>query len=135
MIEKMMSVPRARKPEHIMYDSCCLARQQAETIPWFDGIGMCVDPWHFENKHKNTAEYCRIHCNAQDYPELLTTDGKWYFNTSIAEQVNVWLGGYHSICREMQPVKYNFFLDEMIRLRNVELVKHLRATGKNPGHA
>jgi len=99
-----MYVPRARKPEHIMYNSCCLAWQQAENIPWFDGIGMCVDPWHFENKHKNTHEYCRIHCNVQDYPELLTEDGKWYFNTSIAEQVKCVAWGYHAICREMLPV-------------------------------
>jgi hypothetical protein len=35
----------------------------------------------------------------------------------------------------MLPVKYSFFLDEMIRLQNVELIKHLCATGKNPGHA
>src|ERR1700683_5268356 len=75
----IMSTPRARKPEHIMYDSCCLARQQAENIPWFDGIGMCVDPWHFENKHKTMHEYCQIHCDARDYPELLTADGKWFF--------------------------------------------------------
>jgi len=44
----------------------------------------------------------------------------------------VWLGGYHSICREMLPVKYNFFLDEMIRLRNVEIVKQLKKSGANP---
>jgi len=59
MIKQMMSVPRARKPEHIMYDSCCLARQQAEKIPWFKGIGMCIDPWHFETStriHTSTAE-------------------------------------------------------------------------------
>ena len=74
-------------------------------------------------------------CDAQDYPELLTADGKWFFNTSIAEQINVWLGGYHSICHKMLPVKYDFFLDEMIRLQNVELIKHLHATGKNPEHA
>ena len=132
LIEKAMSVPRARKPEHIIYDSCCIAKQQAANNPWFDNIGMCVDPWHYTNKHKNTDTYCRINCNAADYPELLTDDGKWYFNTSIAEQINVWLGGYYSICKEMLPAKYDFFLDEMIRLRNIQLVGHLRATGQYP---
>jgi len=127
-----MSVPRAQKPDHIMYDSCCIAKQQATSDPWFDGVGMCVDPWHFENKHKTTHEYCRLNCDPKDYPELLTDELKWWFNTSIAEQVNVWLGGYHSICREMLPVKYNFFLDEMIRLRNVEIVKQLKKSGANP---
>jgi hypothetical protein len=89
LIERAMSVPRARKPEHIIYDSCCIAKQQAVNIPWFDGVGMCIDPWHFTNKHKNTDTFCRINCNPADYPELLTDDGKWYFNTLIAEQINV----------------------------------------------
>jgi hypothetical protein len=57
--EKAMSVPRARKPEHIIYDSCCIAKQQAANNPWFDNIGMCVDPWHYTNKHKNTDTYFR----------------------------------------------------------------------------
>jgi hypothetical protein len=65
-----------------------------------------------------------------DYPELLTEDGKWYFNTSIAEQTNVWLGGYHAICREMLPV--NFFLNEMIRLRNCIVVAKLKEDGQHP---
>jgi hypothetical protein len=67
------------------------------------------------------------------YPELMTEEGKWFFNTSIAEQTNVW-GGYHSICWEMLPVKYDFFLDEMIRLRNIEVVKSLEAAGHHPDH-
>lgn len=133
-IEKVMSIPGARKPDHIIYDSCCLAKQQAQSNAWFSDIGMCVDPWHLETKHKKTHEYCRINCNPKDYPELLTDDGKWFFNTSIAEQLNVWLGGFNSICREMLPVKYNFFLDEMIRLRNVLIIDHLRETGQEPRH-
>jgi hypothetical protein len=44
----------------------------------------------------------------------------------------VWLGGYYSICKEMLPAKYDFFLDEMIRLRNIQLVGHLRVTGQHP---
>jgi hypothetical protein len=62
-------------------------------------------------------------------------DGKWYFNTSVAEQVNVWFGGYHSMVREMLPVKYDFFLDEMIRLRNIQTVAALKAAGHHPYHA
>ena len=134
-IKQVMSIPGARKPDHIIYDSCCLAKQQAQCDPWFADIGMCVDPWHLKTKHKKTHEYCRINCNPKDYPELLTDDdGKWFFNTSIAEQLNMWLGGFHSICREMLPVKYKFFLDEMIRLRNVLVVDHLRETEQEPRH-
>jgi len=72
MIEKVMSIPGAHKPDHIIYDSCCLVKQQAQGNPWFADIGMCVDPWHLENKHKTTHKYCRINCNPKDYPELLT---------------------------------------------------------------
>jgi hypothetical protein len=43
-----------------------------------------------------------------------TTTKAWFFISSIAKQTNVWLGSYHSICREMLVDKYNFFLDEMI---------------------
>ncbi|KAJ3497491.1 hypothetical protein NLJ89_g10345 [Agrocybe chaxingu] len=98
MVENAFSVPGARKPEHIFYDTNCLARQQAEGNPWFTGIGMCVDVWHFRNKHKVTHAYCQKHCNPIKYPELLDEFGKWFFNTSVAEQINAWLGGYLSIC-------------------------------------
>jgi hypothetical protein len=62
------------------------------------------------------------------------TDNKkgWRFNSSIAEQTNVWLGGYHAICREMTVDKYNFFLDEMIMRRNEDTVQRLLETGNEP---
>ena len=97
---------------------------------------MCVNVWHLLNKHKTTHDYCQTNCNPADYPKLMDDDGTgWWFNTSIAEQVNVWLGSYHSICREMLPVKYNFFLDEMICLRNIVMVKGLEGKGLNPHHS
>jgi hypothetical protein len=121
----------------MIYDSNCDAKQQAlaQDDAFFSDIGMCVDVWHFLNKHKTTHEFCQEHCNPADYPELLTEDGKWYFNTSIAEQTNIWLGGYHAICREMLPVKYNFFLNEMIRRRNCIVVAKLKEDGHHPRHA
>jgi len=71
MVENAFSVPGARKPEHIFYDSNCLARQQAEPNLWFADIGMCVDVLHFRNKHKVTHEYCQKYCNPIQFPELL----------------------------------------------------------------
>ncbi|KAF8075908.1 hypothetical protein FPV67DRAFT_1649010 [Lyophyllum atratum] len=136
-VKNAFSVPGAYKPEHLIYDTNCDAKQQVlkNNDLWFDGVGMCVDVWHFLNKHKATHEFCQEHCNPADYPELEGENGKWFFNTSIAEQVNVWLGGYHAICREMLPVKYNFFLNEMIRLRNEMVIAKLHADGHNPTHA
>lgn len=98
-------------------------------------MGMYVDVWHFLNKHKVSHAFCQEHCNPASFPELQGSDGNWFFNTSVAKQVNVWLGGFHSICREMLPVKYNFFLDEMIRLRNQIVVAKLEAQGYHPHHA
>ena len=132
MLKNAFSVPGAKKPEHVFYDTNCDARQQAKKDPWFNNVGMCVDVWHFLNKHKVTHEYCQRHCNPAMYPELMDDDGKWFFNTSVAEQTNTWLGGYSSIVREMLPDKYEFFLDEMIGLRNAELLKKLDKEGYNP---
>jgi len=77
-------------------------------------FGLAVDVFHFENKHADSDEFCRENCDPKKFPELRGKDGKaWYFNTSIAEQTNVWLGGFHSICREMSVDKYKFFLNEI----------------------
>ncbi|KAJ6463105.1 hypothetical protein DFH09DRAFT_1492323 [Mycena vulgaris] len=126
-VQKTFSVPRAFKPEHFIYDTNCDAKQQVmahrEAWSWFKDVGMTVDVFHFLHKHKIGHVFCQEHCNPANCPELMGPDGKtWFFNTSVAEQTNVWLGGYHSMCREMLPVKYNFFLDEMIRLRNQTIV-------------
>jgi hypothetical protein len=43
------------------------------------------------------------------------------------------LGGYHAICREMQVHRYNFFLDEMIRRRNIQTLERLAEGGCEPG--
>ena len=132
MLKNAFSVPGAQKPEHVFYDTNCDARQQAEKDPWFKDIGMCVDVWHFLNKHKVTHEYCQKNCNPYMYKELRNKDGQWTFNTSVAEQTNAWLQGYHSMCREMLPARFDFFLDEMIRLKNVEVIARLQKRGKNP---
>jgi hypothetical protein len=136
-VQKTFSVPHAFKPEHFIYDTNCDAKQQVmahlDVWWWFRNVGMTVDVFHFLHKHKATHTFCQEHNNPADYPELMGPDGNtWFFNTSIAEQTNVWLGGYQSICREMLPVKYNFFLDEMIRLRNQTIVASLASAGHEP---
>ena len=109
MLKNAFSVPGAQKPEHVFYNTNCDAWQQAEKDPWFQGVGMCVNAWHFHNKHSVTHKYCQLHCNPTKYPELMDVSA-WFFNTSIAEQTNSWLGGYHSMCHEMLPAKFDFFL-------------------------
>ncbi|KAJ7089594.1 hypothetical protein C8R44DRAFT_892286 [Mycena epipterygia] len=136
-VQKAFSVPRAHKPEHFVYDTNCDAKQQVMAHPdewsWFQDVGMTVDVFHFLHKHKIGHTFCQEHCNPVSCPELMGPDGRtWFFNTSVAEQTNVWLGGYHAMCREMLPVKYSFFLDEMIRPRNQLTVAKLREEGQNP---
>lgn len=94
--------------------------------------GLPVDVFHFKSKHKDTDKWCQENCNPADFPELM--DGnKWRFNSSIAEQTNVWLGGYHAIVREMGVIKYNFFLDCMMVLHNRIVLRRLKDDGHKPG--
>ena len=93
---------------------------------------MCVNVWHFLNKHKVMHEFCQLNCNPVMYPELQDDDGNWFFNMSVAEKTNTWLGEYNSIIWEMLPDKYDFFLDEMIRLRNIEVLQRLEKEGQCP---
>lgn len=101
--------------------------------PYFEDIGLTVDVFHFKSKHSEKDIFCQANCNPVAYPELLSDDGKgWYFNSSIAEQTNVWLGGYHAICREMSADKYDFFLDELIMRRNIMTIENLQNNNLNP---
>ena len=75
---------------------------------------------------------CSTHCNPFKWPELRTEDGKWRFNSSAAEQTNVWFGKFQAMVREMHVTRYNFFLDEMIRRRNQWQVAELRRQGHAP---
>ena len=66
------------------------------------------------------------------WPKLCTDDGKWRFNSSVAEQANAWYGGFLAIVRDMQADRYEFFLDKMIKQRNRMIVKELKDKGKKP---
>lgn len=130
MIKRVYRIP-GLKPNHIFYDNNCTLSKMVRSDPFFDNIGLSVDVFHFKCKHSESDVWCNEHCNPASFPELMTENG-WYFNSSIAEQTNVWFGGFHSICREMLVDKYNFFLDEMIMRRNRMTLSRL---GKyNPGH-
>ncbi|EIW53439.1 uncharacterized protein TRAVEDRAFT_174254 [Trametes versicolor FP-101664 SS1] len=110
----------ALRPRVSLYDNNCRlyiwCAANGETL--HKEIGLPVDVFHWKCKHKKTDEACSIHCNPYAFPEIRNADDTWFFNSSIAEQTNVWLGGYHAIIREMSADKYDFFLDEMIKLKN-----------------
>lgn len=91
-----------------------------------------VDVFHHKSKHRESDVFCGTHCNPAMFPELHTSDGKWTFNSSIAEQTNVWFGGFLAIVREMRVDRYNFFLDEVIRRRNNCISNELERRGTAP---
>ena len=123
------------KPNHIFFDNNCTLAKMVVEDPFFDDIGLSVDVFHFKSKHSVMDEFCQEHCNPATFPELKETNGKpWYFNSSIAEQTNMWLGGYHAICREMLIDKYNLFLDEMIMHHNQATKARLIEQGQCPGN-
>ena len=123
------TIPR---PDHIIFDNNCHLAKIVKNNPFFDGIGLSVDVFHFKAKHSTADKFCQENCNPRAFPELIRDDGGWFFNSSIAEQTNVWLGGYHSICRELHVFKYNFFLDEMIIRRNRITLEALEKSGQQP---
>ncbi|KAK7683616.1 hypothetical protein QCA50_013454 [Cerrena zonata] len=123
----------ASTPEYFIFDSNCLLEKHRQTIKdkHFANTAFPVDVFHFKSKHKITDIFCQEHCNPAAFPEMIQK-GKWQFNTSICEQINVWLGGYHAILRDMESTRYNFYLDEMIKRRNRYTISHLEESGKTP---
>ncbi|KAF8573676.1 hypothetical protein K439DRAFT_1624888 [Ramaria rubella] len=97
----------------------------------FDQMAVVVDVFHFQRKHKESDGFCQEHCNPALFPELYV-NGRWVFNSSIAEQTNVWFGGFLAIVREMSAVRFNFFLDEMIKQCNRFTIAELACKGHHP---
>ncbi|KAF8218781.1 hypothetical protein L208DRAFT_1347395 [Tricholoma matsutake] len=92
-------------PDVVFFDNNCHLQShlQAQGDNFFSDVILPVDVFHFKSKHKETDEFCQKHCNPALWPELVDADGKWVFNSSIAEQVNVWIGGYLAIVCDMLP--------------------------------
>jgi hypothetical protein len=123
------------KPRHIFFDNNCMLKKMVEGDEFFADIGLTIDVFHWSCKHSTQDRFCQQYCNPYGYPELQNDDGySWYFNSSIAEQTNVWFGGYHAICWEMGVDKFNFFLDEMIFQRNEDVQAKLGKEGRAPCH-
>lgn len=122
-------------PSYIFYDDNCKLREHlvASNDTYLLGkVGLVVDVFHFSRKHKQTDIHCQTYCNPSNYPELMGSEGTWTFNSSAAEQVNAWFGGFQSIVREMSPERYGFYLDEMIAIRNRFIVGELERKGHKP---
>ncbi|KAI0713063.1 hypothetical protein C8T65DRAFT_574185, partial [Cerioporus squamosus] len=125
--------PRAL-PSFIFFDNNCnflkhlLALGEERLLQ----IGFPVDVFHALRKHKDSDGFCQLNCNPAGYPELFNALNQWLFNSSAAEQANVWFGKFLPVVREMSEMHYNFFLDEMILIRNEYTVSVLEKRGSHP---
>ncbi|KAA1475663.1 hypothetical protein DENSPDRAFT_826307 [Dentipellis sp. KUC8613] len=120
-------------PQVIFYDTACRLKKHILHLKdhHFDRCIMPVDAFHAKTKHKESDEFCGTHCNAAMFPELVV-NGHWRFNSSAAEMTNAWFGGFQAMTREMRAARYDFFLDEMIKLRNRTIVGDLHSSGAQP---
>ncbi|KAG6914438.1 hypothetical protein DXG01_017244 [Tephrocybe rancida] len=123
-------------PSVIFYDNNCHLQSHLLTQKdhFFDHVLLPVDVFHFKSKHKQSDEFCQRECNPAKWKELSDDKGNWVFNSSIAEQVNVWIGGYKSMVRNMVYHRNDFFLDEMIKRKNEIGVRRLWNQGQVPYH-
>ncbi|KAG2131405.1 uncharacterized protein EDB93DRAFT_1255512 [Suillus bovinus] len=123
------------KPKHIFYDNNCMLSKIVKDDVYFKDIGLSVNIFHFNCKHAITDRWCQENCNPASFEHLLGEDGAgWYFNSSVAEQTNIWFGGYHAICREMIVHRYRFFLDEMVLQKNRLTRAKLEKEGRCPAN-
>nr|GAT48245.1 predicted protein [Mycena chlorophos] len=123
-------------PQVLWHDNNCrivaMLRNSENPDTYFQHCALPVDVFHFKCKHKESDVECGLWCNPYSYPELRTPEGEWCFNSSAAEQTNAWYGGFQAIVQEMAAERYDFFLDEMVRRRNIDTINVLRGRGKNP---
>jgi hypothetical protein len=94
-------------PSYIFYDNNCkLVRHlQSSGDHYFDSVGLPVDVFHHKSKHSIADTFCQTHCNPARFRELIGENDEWILNSSIAEEVNAWFGGFKSIVQEMTAPK------------------------------
>jgi hypothetical protein len=127
----------ASMPHVLWHDNNCniytmLQNEPEEVRQRFINTIMPVDVFHFKCKHKETDTVCNEHCNPALFDDILMDGDKWRFNSSAAEQVNSWFVRFASVVREMEVVRYNFFLDEVVKRRNRARVAELERQGHAP---
>jgi hypothetical protein len=99
-------------PSYIFYDNNCgfLKHIRASGDTFFDDVGLPVDVFHFKCKHTERDEFCQTHCNPGRFRELIDSEGKWVFNSSAAEQANVWFGKFQNVVQDMPVLKSVFVI-------------------------
>jgi len=119
-------------PEYLFFDDACHLHRIVRDDPHWALTATPADVFHHDRKHGPQHTYCQLMVNPVGFPELVLPNGKWQFNTSIAEQTNAWIGGFQAMVRQMEVAYYNFFLDEMVKRRNRFIVEELEKKGHHP---
>lgn len=91
----------------MFYDNNCSFLKHLLSIgdKYWDDVGLPVDVFHFKCKHSEGDVFCQAHCNPARFRELINSEGKWVFNSSAAEQTNVWFGKFQNIVQDMPVIK------------------------------
>jgi hypothetical protein len=95
------------KPSYIFYDNNCQFLKHLRNCGdhYFDNVGLPVDVFHFKCKHTERDIFCQINCNPARFRELIGPDSKWIFNSSAAEQANVWFGKFQNVVQDMPVIR------------------------------
>jgi hypothetical protein len=118
----------------LFFDNACGLRSHLEACGHMEilkNVAFVVDSFHFRT-HRESDVYCRTFCDPNQYPVLRGAGGKWLFNTSVAEQTNAWFGKFQANVKEMNVIRYNFYLDEVIEVHNRLLTETLERRGLHP---
>ncbi len=100
-------------PKYLVYDNSCKLRKYVMESNDFNRSSLraqtltetsyVVDRFHFES-HSATDTYCREHCDANKYEELLE------INTSVSEEINFWFSGYKHLLKHMNYERFHFLI-------------------------
>lgn len=95
------------EPDFLFFDNACNLCSFIRNRKWFDflnRVAIVVDAFHFSG-HKADDEDCQYNCDPNAFPVLKTPENVWLFNSSAAEQVNVWFGKFQSKVKEMNVIR------------------------------
>lgn len=94
------------QPNFLFFDNACGLREHIACADnaLLERMALVVDPFHFSG-HLESDVLCQTYCNPKKYPVLKDEKGSWIFNSSVAEQVNVWYGRFQSKVKEMNVVR------------------------------
>ncbi|EJU04221.1 hypothetical protein DACRYDRAFT_40663, partial [Dacryopinax primogenitus] len=116
-------------PEVLVFDNNCTLGQYLH----FKETALVVDVFHYKMKHADNNVYCSTHCNLASFPELYDPASKtWMFNSLACKQTNAWICKYQGQLQEMSAIRFKFFLDEVIKVRNEVIIEGLEHRGFAP---